>query len=146
MKKIIDIMAKSIKSSVKKITFFKSVSKHFTTVNIITGVLSIIAIGTFKYFGISVIILNCINITPTDVREYVVWGFFGLIFKLGIKGIIENYFSELPSNPEFLTMGGPSEPYPQGKNNQSTTQEGSSKPNPQEENKKVRTKKIPKPD
>ena len=124
----------------KWVNITKSIRKNFTIVNIITGVLSIMAIGTFKYFGISVIILEYFGLNPTDVREYIVAGFFGLIFKLGIKGIIENYFSELPSNPEFLTMGGgPSEPNPQGSNNQ---------PAPQERNqtRRVRAKKIPEPD
>ena len=148
MSTIICIKIAYIKKEINKMTLLKSVRKHFTIVNIITGVLSIIAIGTFKYLGISVIILNYLDLNPTDVREYILAGFFGLIFKLGIKGIIENYFSELPSNPEFLTMGGPSEPNPQGRNNQPIPQEGSSKPNPQEENKtkKVRAKKIPVPD
>ncbi len=76
----------------------KSLKKHFTAVNMITGFISLIVIFCVKEAGLSLIVLNLlqnyIHNIP-DCSEYIIAAFIGLICRLGLKGLIEDGFKEI---------------------------------------------------
>ena len=77
----------------KTLNFFNLITRNFTKANIITGILSVTFIGVIKYSGFPAVILNYLNIDQSNMREYLVAGFLGLNFRLGIKGIVEEYLN-----------------------------------------------------
>lgn len=85
----------------------KSLKKHFTVVNIITGITSLIVIFFIKESGLSFWLINLLkdyihNIQ--DCSEYIIASFIGLICRLGLKGLIEDGFKEI--FPTYNTMTG----------------------------------------
>lgn len=94
----------TLNSKMLSFSFFKSLAKHFTIVNIIVGLSTIIIISLVKWFSIAGCILYYIsNLIPQDFWnfiEYFIYGLIGLIWRLGIKGIIEDIFTA----PLYLGM------------------------------------------
>jgi hypothetical protein len=90
----------------------KNIIKHFTILNILTGILSITFITIVKFSGLAHIILDFLNLNPNELREYILTGFFGLIFRLGIRGLLEGFINELDFTPNVLTINGPDQPNP----------------------------------
>lgn len=68
-----------------------------------TGIFSLMFIATIKYLGIPVLIFEYFGLDYTKLGEYMLAGFFGLIFRLGIKSLLGDTLC-LPY-PEYLIMG-----------------------------------------
>jgi len=75
-----------------------NISKHFTFINFIVGLISLIIFGSIKHLGLAGIILNFFCIENTEFTQYIVAGFIGLIAKLGVKGLVEEYFKDFLFN------------------------------------------------
>ena len=83
---------------------YKSLSKHFTLTNILTGICTIIIITLFKW-GYSTL-LNT-DFLHFDIKESLLLGTMGLITRLGIKGFIEdNIIPLIPNSFGHAYMGG----------------------------------------
>jgi hypothetical protein len=54
-----------------------------------------------KTLHIPTYILNLFNVEDIEMLEYLILGVFGLIFRLGIKGVVEEIPTEL-----YATVGG----------------------------------------
>jgi hypothetical protein len=68
---------------------FTNIKKHFSTTNILVGILSLLITYLLKISPLPVFILSIFDITPTIIHEYIIIGFISLTIRLGIKGIVE---------------------------------------------------------
>lgn len=85
----------------------KSLKKHFTVVNIITGITSLIVIFIIKESGLPtwlIFLLSKHIPSFEDCPEYLIASFIGLICRLGLKGLIEEGFKEI--FPTYHSMTG----------------------------------------
>ncbi len=87
----------TLNSKMFSFSFFKRLGKHFTIVNLFIGLSTIILISLIKWLNIAGYILYYIsNIIPQDFfnfLEYFIYGLIGLVWRLGIKGIVEDIFT-----------------------------------------------------
>lgn len=94
----------TLNSKMFSFSFFKPLGKHFTIINLFIGLSTIIIISIFKWLNMAGYILYYIsNIIPQDffnIFEYFTYGLIGLVWRLGIKGIIEDIFTA----PLYLGM------------------------------------------
>ena len=94
--------AKTLQSSIFPFTIsIKKGRKHLTLNNIIIGLVSLIVMGLVKTLHIPTYILNLFNLENIELLEYIIAGFFGLVSRLGFKGIVEGIFVD-----NYATMGG----------------------------------------
>lgn len=79
------------------IKYFKieNIKKHFTIINIIIGILTIVFITILKFSGLPLAILNLFNIDQTDLNEYMLAGFLNILSRLGIKSYLEEFYGKL---------------------------------------------------
>jgi len=95
----------TLKSSVFPFTIIiKKFVKYLTLKNIITGLITLTIVALVKALGIPTFILNifCLEVQEFAVfMEYIIAGIFGLIARLGIKGLVEWFFED-----HYATMGG----------------------------------------
>ena len=77
---------------------FSYMNKHFTTVNIITGVITILLVMLLK-----LVLLGGGLFDSVSILNGALLGFEGLIIKLSIKGLVEGLVEELL--PNYVTMG-----------------------------------------
>ena len=77
---------------------FSYMNKHFTTVNIITGVITLLLVMLLK-----LVLLGGGLFDPVSILNGALLGFEGLIIKLSIKGLVEGLVEELL--PNYVTMG-----------------------------------------
>lgn len=82
-----------MKYTMKK--FLYLITKHLTMVNLIVGILGLITVTLIKYYGIALYIINFFGFANTTFNEYIITGFFGLITRLGLKGIVEEGYTTL---------------------------------------------------
>lgn len=68
-------------------------TKHFTVVNLILGLLVLIIIGLIKHFSIASFLMAYFGFSESELNEYILAGFLGLVGRLGIKGIVEEFIS-----------------------------------------------------
>lgn len=88
---------------------FISVKKHFSLVNLITGVMCLILIVCIKQSGLSLFILSLLKEYVPNIpqgSEYFLASFIGLICRLGLKGLIEDGFKEVFPTYNAMTGGG----------------------------------------
>jgi hypothetical protein len=57
--------------------------------------------GLVKILHIPTYILNLFNLENIELLEYIIVGFFGLVSRLGFRGLIEGIFVD-----NYATMGG----------------------------------------
>lgn len=94
--------AKTLQSSIFPFTIsIKKGRKYLTLNNIIIGLVSLIVMGLVKTLHIPTYILNLFNLENIEFLEYIIAGFFGLVSRLGFKGIVEGIFVD-----NYATMGG----------------------------------------
>lgn len=94
--------AKTLQSSIFPFTIsIKKGRKYLTLNNIIIGLVSLIVMGLVKTLHIPTYILNLFNLENIELLEYIIAGFFGLVSRLGFKGIVEGIFVD-----NYATMGG----------------------------------------
>src|SRR5690348_9257639 len=92
----------TLQSSIFPFTIYiKKGRKHLTLNNIIIGLVSLIVMGLVKTLHIPTYILNLFNLENIEFLEYIIAGFFGLVSRLGFKGIVEGIFVD-----NYATMGG----------------------------------------
>lgn len=92
----------TLQSSIFPFTLYiKKGRKHLTLNNIIIGLVSLIVMGLVKTLHIPTYILNLFNLENIEFLEYIIAGFFGLVSRLGFKGIVEAIFVD-----NYATMGG----------------------------------------
>lgn len=72
----------------------QSLKKYITPVNIVVGISSLIIIGLAKELGLAQYILALFNIEYSEFRSYIISGFIGLVWRLGLKGLIEEAFKD----------------------------------------------------
>ena len=77
---------------------FSYMNKHFTTVNIITGVITLLLVMLLK-----LVLLGGGLFDPVSILNGALLGFEGLIIKFSIKGLVEGLVEELL--PNYVTMG-----------------------------------------
>jgi NADH-ubiquinone oxidoreductase chain 5 len=77
---------------------FSYMNKHFTTVNIITGLITILLVMLLK-----LVLLGGGLFDSVSILNGALLGFEGLIIKLSIKGLVEGLVEELL--PNYVTMG-----------------------------------------
>jgi hypothetical protein len=95
-------IASPLQSSILPFTIsIKNFTKYFTLKNIIIGLISVIVMSFVKTLGISTYILNLFNLESIVIFEYIIIGIFGLVSRLGFRGIVEAIFAE-----NYATMGG----------------------------------------
>lgn len=82
-----------MKYTMKK--FLYLITKHLSMVNLIVGILGLITVFLIKYYGIALYIINSFGFANTTFNEYIITGFFGLITRLGLKGIVEEGYTTL---------------------------------------------------
>lgn len=82
-----------MKYTMKK--FLYLITKHLSMVNLIVGILGLITVFLIKYYGIALYIINFFGFANTTFNEYIITGFFGLITRLGLKGIVEEGYTTL---------------------------------------------------
>lgn len=75
--------------------------KYLTFNNIIIGLITLIVMGLVKTLHIPTYILNLFNLENIEFLEYIIAGFFGLVSRLGFKGVVEGIFLD-----NYATMGG----------------------------------------
>jgi hypothetical protein len=63
-----------------------------------------------KTLHIPTYILNLFNVEDIEMLEYLILGVFGLIFRLGIKGVVEEIPTELYATMDGGDGGGDEEP------------------------------------
>jgi len=94
--------AKTLQSSIFPFTIsIKKGRKYLTLNNIIIGLVSLIVMGLVKTLHIPTYILNLFNLENIELLEYIIAGFFGLVSRLGFKGVVEGIFLD-----NYATMGG----------------------------------------
>lgn len=92
----------TLQSSIFPFTInIKNGRKYLTLNNIIIGLVSLIVMGLVKTLHIPTYILNLFNLENIEFLEYIIAGFFGLVSRLGFKGIVEAIFVD-----NYATMGG----------------------------------------
>jgi hypothetical protein len=69
--------------------------KHFTIVNIITGLISLFIGLILKFTPLASVILNFCGFDSIDLNQYILAGFISLTFRLGIKGVVEAIVEEI---------------------------------------------------
>jgi len=79
----------------------KNFRKYLSFTNIIIGLISLTVIGLVKILHIPTHILDIFNIESGEFLEYVIAGFFGLVSRLTLKGMVEG----IPVD-NYATMGG----------------------------------------
>ena len=77
---------------------FSYMNKHFTTVNIITGVITLLLVMLLK-----LVLLGGGLFDSVSILNGALLGFEGLIIKFSIKGLVEGLVEELL--PNYVTMG-----------------------------------------
>jgi hypothetical protein len=73
--------------------FFKSIGKHISFINVLTGVLTLLIIILIKELGLPLLILNILKDYIPNIpyiSENLLASFIGLICRLGLKGLIED--------------------------------------------------------
>ena len=87
----------------------KSLKKHLTLINIVTGLITLLFIVSIKELGLALILLNVfkeyIQNMP-ECSEYIIASFTGLIIRLGLKGLIEEGFKDLFPTYNTMAAGG----------------------------------------
>jgi hypothetical protein len=89
----------------------KSIKKHFNLINLITGLITLLFILSIKELGLAIFILNIFKEHMYNVpenSESIIVGVTGLIFRLGLKGLIEEGFKEVFPTYNTMTLGGDS--------------------------------------
>lgn len=79
----------------------KSFIKYLTLNNLIIGLISLIVISLVKTLGITMYILNLLNLESIEWLEAIILGFVGLVLRLGFKDLVEEIFID-----NCATMGG----------------------------------------
>jgi len=104
--------------AINPVPYLKSLIKHLTLINFITGVLSIIIIILIKQSGLALLILNILKEYISNLpegSEYFLASFMGLICRLGLKGLIEDGFKDV--FPSYHAMTGVGDTNPTDTNN-----------------------------
>jgi hypothetical protein len=70
---------------------YTKIKKHFTLTNLILGMVSIVIAAFIKEFGLAQFIVNYFGIYNSVFSECLVAGSLGLIVRLGLKGLIEEF-------------------------------------------------------
>jgi NADH-ubiquinone oxidoreductase chain 3 len=92
----------TLESSVFPFTLnLKNFRKHLTVNNLILGLIGLIVMGLVKTLNIPTYILDFFGLEKLELLEYIIAGFFGLVSRLGFRGIVEGIFLE-----NYATMGG----------------------------------------
>ena len=119
--------------AINPVPYLKSLIKHLTLINLITGVISIILIILIKQSGLALLILNILKEYISNIpegSEYFLASFMGLICRLGLKGLIEDGFKDV--FPSYHAMTGVGDTNPTDTNNsgwiKDNTSGGSSSP------------------
>ena len=96
------ITSSPLQSSILPFTIsIKNIRKYLTFNNIIIGLISLIVMGLVKTLHIPTYILNFFNLENLEILEYIIAGIFGLVSRLGFRGIVEGIFVD-----NYATMGG----------------------------------------
>ena len=123
------------------VTFYLALGKYLTKQNLITGIVCLICIFLIKQSGIALLILNLgkwffPNITfPVHIEDLIA-SILGLIARLSVKGVIEEFFNTnsipLPQGRLFMTGVGDDIDSPETGNSTGINSSGgsASKPNP----------------
>jgi hypothetical protein len=88
----------------------KSLIKHLSFINVITGVLSLLIIFLIKELGLAILILNILKDYIPNIpynSEYIIASFIGLICRLGLKGLIEDGIKDIFPTYNPMTGAGP---------------------------------------
>lgn len=112
-----------------KLFTLSNLTKHFTIVNIIVGLISLTIGVLFKFSPLPTLILNFLGVDPSELHQYILAGFLGITIKLGIKGVVEEVVSEYFPRPLVLGMNNEN---PLGGNHQSNPQNNSQQPGNQQ--------------
>jgi hypothetical protein len=73
--------------------FFKSIGKHFSLANVLTGFFSLLIIILIKETGLALFLFKVLKDYIPNIpyiSEYFIASFIGLICRLGLKGLIED--------------------------------------------------------
>lgn len=113
----------------------KSIRRHLSFINFITGVISLLIIILIKEVGLPLFILNLSkDYIPNIpyVSEYFIASFLGLICRLGLKGLIEDGLKDVFPAYNAMTGAGDINPADSGNSGgrQDNTSGGSSSNNP----------------
>jgi NADH:ubiquinone oxidoreductase subunit 3 (subunit A) len=96
------IVSSPLQSSIFPFTLsIKNFIKYLSFTNIIIGLISLTVIGLVKILHIPTYILGIFNLESLELLEYIIAGFFGLVSRLSLKGIVEGIFVD-----NYATMGG----------------------------------------
>jgi NADH:ubiquinone oxidoreductase subunit 3 (subunit A) len=96
------ITSSTLQSSILPFTIsIKNIRKYLTFNNIIIGLISLIVMGLVKTLHIPTYILNFFNLENLEILEYIIAGIFGLVSRLGFRGIVEGIFVD-----NYATMAG----------------------------------------
>jgi NADH:ubiquinone oxidoreductase subunit 3 (subunit A) len=96
------ITSPPLQSSIFPFTMsMKKIRKYLTFNNIIIGLISLIVMGLVKTLHIPMYILNFLNLEDIESLEYIIAGIFGIVSRLGLRGLIEGIFVD-----NYATMGG----------------------------------------
>jgi|SRR4051812_36071892 hypothetical protein len=79
--------------------------------NFLAGSIGIIIGCVFKSTSLGPVILSFFGFEPSELNLYIAAGFSALVTKLSIKGVVEEFFSDLGIyhynlKPDFIYMGG----------------------------------------
>ena len=92
----------SLESNIFIFLRFKNIKKHFTIVNIIVGLSTLFIVFLIKFSGIQYILGYLFGYFGLDLVyiEYFFSGIIALLWRLGIRGIVEEIFKQ----PLYMTM------------------------------------------
>jgi F0F1-type ATP synthase membrane subunit c/vacuolar-type H+-ATPase subunit K len=82
---------------------YTKIKKHFTLTNLIIGMVSIVIAAFIKEFGTAQFILNYIGIYNSVFSECLLAGSLGLMVRLGLRGLIEEFEF---TTPQTMADGG----------------------------------------
>jgi hypothetical protein len=105
----------------------KSIRRHLSFINFITGVISLLIIILIKEVGLPLFILNLLkDYIPNIpyVSEYFIASFLGLICRLGLKGLIEDGLKDI--FPAYNAMTGAGDINPADSSNSGGRQDNTS--------------------
>lgn len=76
--------------------------KNLTLLNLISGFTTLIVVSLLRYSGIVPFTFYYFDVELAVHSEYIILGFIGLITRLGLKGIVEEY---IPHTDNMMTIG-----------------------------------------
>jgi hypothetical protein len=93
------------------LAYGSKIKKHFTLINLITGLVSVVIVAFIKETGLTQLIVNYFGIYNSVFSDCLLAGSLGLIVRLGLRGLIEDIqfttahtMADGGGNPESMNL------------------------------------------